>query len=60
MKIVTYGGGTNSTAMLIGMVKQGIIPDRILFSDTGGEHPYRIIYLLCCTNYGKIKKVRIR
>lgn len=45
MKIVTYGGGTNSTAMLIGMVKQGIIPDRILFSDTGGERPdtYRFI-----------------
>lgn len=39
MKIVTYGGGTNSTAMIIGMVKQGIIPDRILFSDTGGERP---------------------
>lgn len=39
MKIVTYGGGTNSTAMLIGLVKQGIIPDRILFSDTGGERP---------------------
>lgn len=39
MKIVTYGGGTNSTAMLIGLMKQGIIPDRILFSDTGGERP---------------------
>lgn len=39
MKIVTYGGGTNSTAMIIGMVKRGTIPDRILFSDTGGERP---------------------
>lgn len=39
MKIVTYGGGTNSTAMIIGMVKQGIMPDYILFSDTGGERP---------------------
>lgn len=26
----------------------------------GGERPCRIIYLLCCTNCGKIKKVRIR
>lgn len=45
MKIVTYGGGTNSTAMLIGMIKRGIIPDRILFCDTGGERPdtYRFI-----------------
>lgn len=35
--IVSYGGGTNSTAMLIGMSRLGIIPDHILFADTGGE-----------------------
>lgn len=26
----------------------------------GSEYPYRIIYLLCCTECGKIKKVRIK
>ena len=37
--IVSYGGGTNSTAMLIAMVLKGIKPDLILFADTGGELP---------------------
>lgn len=37
--IVSYGGGTNSTAMLINMVKHQIVPDEILFADTGGEKP---------------------
>ena len=36
---VAYGGGVNSTAMLIGMYQHGIRPDAILFSDTGGERP---------------------
>ena len=35
--IVSYGGGTNSTAMLIAMVFKGIKPDLILFADTGAE-----------------------
>lgn len=37
--IVSYGGGTNSTAMLIAMVFKRIKPDLILFADTGGELP---------------------
>ena len=37
--VVSYGGGTNSTAMLIAMVLKGIKPDLILFADTGGELP---------------------
>lgn len=35
--VVSYGGGINSTALLINLQKQGIIPDAILFADTGGE-----------------------
>lgn len=35
--IVSFGGGTNSTAMLILMAKAGFKPDHILFADTGGE-----------------------
>jgi hypothetical protein len=37
--VVSYGGGTNSTAMLIAMVLKGIKPDLILFADTGAELP---------------------
>jgi len=38
--VVSFGGGSNSAAVLINMVKHQIIPDEILFSDTGGEHPH--------------------
>ena len=38
MLVVSFGGGTNSTAMLVGMSERGIIPDAILFADTGGEN----------------------
>ncbi len=37
--VVSFGGGVNSAAMLIGMRDRGTCPDLILFSDTGGEKP---------------------
>ena len=37
--VVSFGGGVNSAAMLIGMAERGIRPDAILFADTGGEKP---------------------
>lgn len=40
--IVAYGGGVNSTAMLVEMHKRGIVPRLILFADTGGERPETI------------------
>jgi hypothetical protein len=43
--IVSYGGGTNSTAMLIGLWKIGIKPDHILFADTGGERQHTYNYI---------------
>lgn len=36
-KIVAYGGGVDSTAMLIAMKRRGVTPDLIMFADTGGE-----------------------
>ncbi len=45
MNIVGYGGGTNSTAMLIGLYHRGIPVDLILFSDTGGEQPHTYEFL---------------
>lgn len=37
--IVSYGGGANSTAMLVELHRRGFKPDAILFADTGGERP---------------------
>lgn len=45
MIFVAYGGGTNSTAMIIEMVKKDIPIDLILFADTGGEKPYTYEYI---------------
>jgi hypothetical protein len=45
VNIVAYGGGTNSTAMLIGMWNQKIPVDLILFADTGGERPETYAYI---------------
>jgi hypothetical protein len=37
--IIAYGGGLNSTAMLVGLRQRDIKPDLILFADTGAERP---------------------
>ena len=48
MNIVSFGGGTNSTAMLIGMWEKKIPVDLILFADTGGEqdHTYQYVEIM--------------
>jgi hypothetical protein len=38
--VASFGGGTDSTAMLIGMWEKGEKVDLILFADTGGEKPH--------------------
>ena len=45
MNIASYGGGTNSTALLVECVKRGIKIDLILFADTGGEKPHTYEYI---------------
>lgn len=40
MNIVSYGGGTNSTAMIIGLYRRNIPIDLIMFADTGSEMPH--------------------
>jgi hypothetical protein len=45
MNIVSFGGGTNSTAMLIGMWEKKIPVDLILFADTGAERPETYDYI---------------
>lgn len=37
--VASFGGGVNSTAMLIGLKERGERPDLVLFADTGGEKP---------------------
>ena len=45
MIVASYGGGTNSTAMLIGMAERGEKVDMILFADTGGEKPNTYMHI---------------
>lgn len=45
MNIVAYGGGTDSTAMLIEFVDREIDVDLILFADTGAEKPHTYRYI---------------
>lgn len=44
-KVASYGGGVNSTAMLIGCFERGEAVDLILFADTGGEKPETYTYV---------------
>lgn len=37
--VVAYGGGLNSTAVLVGMAQRKVVPDAIVFADTGAEKP---------------------
>ena len=46
MNVVSFGGGTNSTAMIIGMYLHKIPIDLILFADTGGEQPGSVLCLM--------------
>ena len=43
--IVSFGGGTNSTGMLVGMRERGERPDAIWFADTGGEKPHTYAHI---------------
>lgn len=45
MNVVSFGGGTNSTAMIIGMYLHKMPIDLITFADTGGEQPHTYEYI---------------
>ena len=45
MNIVGYGGGTDSTAMLVGLWQHHVPVDLILFADPGAEQPHTYHYL---------------
>ena len=45
MIVVNFGGGTNSTGLLVGAVERGLRPDIIVFADTGSEMPHTYAHL---------------
>lgn len=49
--VVSYGGGTNSTALLVGLRERGLCPDAITFADTGGEKPNTYYHLEVMQNW---------
>jgi 3'-phosphoadenosine 5'-phosphosulfate sulfotransferase (PAPS reductase)/FAD synthetase len=42
---VSYGGGVNSTAMILFLIATNIQIDDIVFIDTGAEHPDTLLYV---------------
>lgn len=62
--VVSYGGGVDSTGVLVEFVRRKIVPDAILFADTGEEHPETYAYLdvmddfLTRHEFPKITRVR--
>lgn len=46
LTVVSFGGGTNSTALLIGMIeRKEPAPHAIIFADTGGERPETYLHI---------------
>ena len=45
MNVVGYGGGTDSTAMLVGLWRHHVPVDLILYADPGAEQPHTYAYL---------------
>ncbi len=44
MIVINWGGGTNSTALIIEALNRGIRPDLIMFSDPGAEMPHTKLF----------------
>jgi len=64
MNIVAYGGGTDSTAMIIECANRGIKIDYILFADTGAEKPHTYVYVdnfsKWCVDHGLPKIITVK
>lgn len=56
LKLLTFGGGTNSTALLIELVKRNIKIDFIIFSDTGAETPQTYEHINYMQKWLKVRK----
>lgn len=51
MIVVSYGGGTNSAGLILGMFEKGIRPDLITFADTGAEKPHTYAHIVQMNNW---------
>jgi len=58
--IVSYGGGINSTAMVVFLVKNKFPLDYVIFSDTGDEMPETYEYVQYMTKYLKRHKIDMK
>ena len=56
--IVSYGGGINSTALIIFLVKNKFPLDHVVFSDTGDEMPETYQYVTYLEKYLKRHKIK--
>lgn len=57
--VLSLGGGVNSTAMLLELVKRGTPPDLVLFADTGGELPATYAHVAQVTDYCTEHKIPV-
>ena len=64
MNIIAYGGGTDSTAMIIECFRRSVKIDYILFADTGGEKPHTYQYVKTfskwCVEHGLPEIITVR
>lgn len=49
--VVAYGAGVDSTAILVGFVRWGIVPFEMLFVDVGAEKPSTYAYVPVMSDY---------
>ena len=55
MVVVSYGAGTNSTTLIIEMIRRGEPIDLIEFADTGGERPTTYEFLALFSEWVKLQ-----
>lgn len=56
--MVAYGGGVDSTAMLIELIENGFHVDVVLFADTGSEKPATYAFVLLFAEWLRARGVR--
>ena len=58
--VLSYGGGVNTTALMIYLIKKGLSLNEAVFADVGGEMPETYSYLKIAKKYLADHGVRLR
>mgnify|MGYP001024857288 CR=1 FL=1 len=58
--MLSFGGGVNSTALMVHLVEQGCPLDEVIFADTGGELPQTYDYLESVVSYLRNRDIPFR